>query len=146
MTKVWVNEDEYPFEGEPPTPEKIGENDPGDSPQLARANHTHGLNPGPWFNIALALGWTAFGGGFTQPQYVRVGSVIILRGLAAGPAAPSVIGTLPVGFRPVVGTEIWSVVGNNAFARVDVGTNGNITLQIGAGNFVNLSGIWFVAS
>lgn len=145
MTKLWTNDDEYPFTGEPPLPEKVDQASSGDSTHQALANHSHSIDIGPFFGIPFALGWANFGGGFLNGEYARVGNFVVLRGLVAGPGAVSVIGTLPAGYRPVVGQEMFATVGNNAFARVDITTGGNIVLQVGAGAFVNLAH-WFVAA
>lgn len=135
------------FPGEPPLPEKVGENNPGDnSIHKANADHSHALSFGPFFGIPFAIGWANFGGGFTSGEYTKLGNVVVLRGLVAGPNAPSTIGILPVGYRPIIGTEIYAVIGNNALARVDITTGGLINLTLGAGAFVQLSGIWFIAA
>ncbi len=52
--------------------------------------------------------------------------------------------TLPVGYRPGA-AAIFSVVATNAFGRVDVAANGDVTLNTGVNTYVSLEGITFRA-
>lgn len=57
------------------------------------------LKPTVWTPITLVNGWVATGG---TPQYRKIGDNVQLRGGVGSGAVGSVIGTLPVGFRPVL--------------------------------------------
>lgn len=60
---------------------------------------------GAWTPLAYTAGvWGPFGGGWEGARYRRIGDMVFMEGLAANlvaTPAPSIIGTLPVGFRPV---------------------------------------------
>lgn len=69
--------------------------------------------------------------------------LIRLRGLVKSGVVGSPILTLPTGYRPAK-EEIFSVVSNNAFGRVDVFVNGDVTLLVGSNAFASLDGISFL--
>lgn len=99
---------------------------------------------------AFAAGWGAYGAPLRVPQYRKVGSEVILRGVVTSVtahAALSTVFTLPVGFRPAPGQtqEPFTVVGGLADTRIDVLPSGVVqAIQAQAiGGFFSLSGIRF---
>src|SRR6188472_2661435 len=57
---------------------------------------------GAWTNASLANGWTNYGGNVQVLQYRKIGDIVYVRGglKSPGPSGPTVVTTLPVGFRP----------------------------------------------
>lgn len=84
-----------------------------------------------WVSPTLNSPWTNYSGGWQAARYTRdaMGTVFI-EGLVNGAPSPSVIFTLPAGFRPAAGL-IFSTVANNGFARIDVAANGDVSWNTG---------------
>lgn len=92
----------------------------------------------------LAGSWVDYGGGYEGAQYYKTADgVVHLEGLVKSGGGK--IFTLDSGYRPAA-KHIFSVIGNNALARVDVSANGEVKLATGANNYVQLSGINFLAA
>jgi hypothetical protein len=97
----------------------------------------------------LVGGWTPYGSGFAVPSFWKdKEGVVHLQGLAGNLAPVPVNGTLlftlPIGYRPSGGTLIFSVLNNNQPARIDIGSNGNVTIAFLTSNaWLNLTGISF---
>jgi hypothetical protein len=128
------------FQGEMPLPEPVGSSDPGISNLKANADHVHDFEAGgkntPWFNVSLAGGWVWFGGTARVPQYCRVGSLGIIRGVvtngvATGPL--SVVGTIPTTYAPISGREIWPIItgGPTAIGQLELLQNGQLQYTVG---------------
>jgi hypothetical protein len=117
-----------------------------------------GCQDSGWIGIPYATSYSDYGSGFVGGQYRKHGSRVELRGLVkyATPGSyptSGPLGTLPAGFRPTAGHEIFDVVAsstsNGAF-RMDINSNGNIGTWVpiaGTGNwdgsYVSLAGISF---
>lgn len=103
------------------------------------------VNSFPGYNLmALAGVWVNSPGGAPASYYIDQLGIVHLAGLVAGGALLSTIFTMPAGYRPQY-REVFSVVGNNAFARVDVNTDGQIFFMVGNSAFLQLSGITYKA-
>lgn len=90
--------------------------------------------------------WVNYGGGFNDAGYYKDPlGIIHLRGLVKSGTVPSSIFTLPAGYRPTA-EEIFSVVANDAFGRVDVDASGNVVCKVGNNAFISLDGITFRAA
>ena len=126
----------------------------GTSTRYARADHVHPVDTS---RAAAALeafiaptflnSWVNFDATtFNAAGYYKDGfGIVHLRGLVKTGTVALAIFTLPAGYRPVK-TELFSVVSNNAFGRVDVDTGGNVILTIGSNAFASLDGITFRAA
>jgi hypothetical protein len=73
--------------------------------QAARGDHTHaptGLPDTDWIAFPFVNGFTNYGSTWETMMYRRLGGVVHVEGFGEGGARTSgtVIGTLPVGFRP----------------------------------------------
>jgi len=96
----------------------------------------------------LLNSWANFGSGYNTAGYAKdPGGVVRLRGLISGGTATAgtVLFTLPVGYRPAA-RELFVVLSNNAIGRVDIETNGNVTIQIGSNVYLQLDGLTFRAA
>jgi hypothetical protein len=86
-----------------------------------------------WQNLPLQAGWASISG-YVTPRFRKEGAVIAVEyvgACAAGAASPSVVGTLPVGYRP---TNTVRVVGTFTYASAkdgpaffDIASSGAIT-------------------
>jgi hypothetical protein len=93
--------------------------------------------------LELANGVTAYtgGGGYAQPTVYTSGDIVILSGLVTlGSTAD--IGTLPANLRPR-GRMVFTVWSGTSYARVDVQTNGLITVVGRRSSWISLNGITF---
>lgn len=99
--------------------------------------------------------WVAFGSGHRAPYYYKIGSRVTLSGLVKHdpvvPTLPSLLFTLPSGYRPnlrLVFPAWGSASGGERTMRLDVYADGGVYLQsfggsTGAVNFLSLDGITF---
>ncbi len=86
-----------------------------------------------WTALPYGTGWTAYGGGYQAPQYMRFGNVVFLRGLALLSSGTNAnIGNLPSGYRPTSGQVIKGCQASSGLARIDVTTAGAINVVGGA--------------
>lgn len=107
-----------------------------DGIQLDLGSHVNLLNSGTWIrrgeptNLSLAAGWTAFGGGFSDPKYVELPDGFgQLFGVASG-TPPGTIGTLPSALRPSVIQGPFSCACNNGkHCQIVVNPNGTVVTQ-----------------
>ena len=103
---------------------------------------------GAWTALTLNSGgnWANFGGAYATPAYKKVGDLVFLRGLVVrSSGADTLIATLPSGYRPLA-DQLFATAGDNAFARIDVETDGEMRLQAGTATaYASLDGIWFSA-
>lgn len=117
---------------------------------------------GVWQTPTLTNSWTAFGGSFAPPRYMRKNGIVYLKGMIASGAIGSTAFTLPTGFRPAEDGLFSSinsaVTSNNASTgtahthnvvaiatRLRVNAAGTVVPETGANAYVSLSGISFVA-
>lgn len=98
---------------------------------------------GSWTNPTLTNAWTTYAAGYDTPGYWKdPEGMVHLRGMAAAGTVASPIFTLPVGYRPA-STILRVCSSNYAVGRLDIKADGTVTLQQGANNWVNLSGVSF---
>lgn len=99
--------------------------------------------------IPLSNGWVNHSASWSGPFCMKTADgVVTVEGLiAAGTtAAGTVLGTLPVGFRPA-GSNIFVVATNGGYAKIQVATSGQIAAFSAVdGTFTSLSGISFAAA
>lgn len=98
-----------------------------------------------WVAPTLTDSWVNFGGGYSPAGYrMRPDGSIALRGLVKdgtlGPAAR--VFDLPAGYRPT-GREVHSVYLDTGLGRVDIQTDGKVSVITGSSGWVSLSGITF---
>src|SRR5476651_602649 len=66
----------------------------------------------PWQNLPMVTGWSNYGGGFPGPEYqVDLLGFVHLRGVVAYPLGwvhGVAVATLPLGARPVQGSEMFN--------------------------------------
>ena len=97
-----------------------------------------------WTAPTLLNSWVNYdAANFSNAGYVKDNEGFVhLRGVVGSGVAATVF-TLPSGFRPAR-RAIFSVVGNDLFARVDVATTGDVVVIVGAGGtLLQLDGITF---
>lgn len=101
---------------------------------------------GAWTALTLntAGNWASFGGAYAMPAYKKVGDLVFLRGLVVrSSGADTLIATLPSGYRPLA-DQLFATAGDNALARIDVETDGEMRLQAGtAAAYLSLDTISF---
>ena len=97
-----------------------------------------------YYNLALNSGFTTYNSSFHNPSFTKTTSGLVkLTGLGANTntgilANNTVIGTLPVGFRPPINMLFPAMSGSaNAVGTIGVETNGNVVVSN------NISGVWF---
>lgn len=134
------------------------------SPPFQGVNYDTG-----WVDVTFQNGWSNYGGVYQTVQYRRVGSKVILRGLAMGGTIAAAIFTLPAGFRPLKRNIVAGVVNTSTFTsgaastgtahthsianrdvayRINIDDNGTVALATPSGvthanGYVSLSGIEF---
>jgi hypothetical protein len=101
-----------------------------------------------WTNLTLQNGWVVYSSTFNSPQYTKGSDgLVTVKGLIKSGTATNgtVIANLPAGYRPSK-KLIFSSVANSHHARIDVASNGNITVE-GDGDAVwmSLDEISFIA-
>lgn len=97
-------------------------------------------------NPTLLNGWSNLGGGYTPVAFWKDSNRIVhLRGVISGGTATAgtVLFTLPAGYRPITGTEGFTVLSGDAPAMIQVTYDGDVKLYLGVTNYVALSGICF---
>jgi hypothetical protein len=96
-----------------------------------------------WQAPSLSGSWANYGDGYSTTGYFRdKNGIVHLRGVLQSGSGD--IFTLPAGYRPALG-EIHLVQANTGVARVDIETNGTVTLVDGS-PWISLDGITFRAN
>lgn len=97
-----------------------------------------------WASLTLNTGWVTYGSGYQTAQWRRIGDKIELRGLVTRAIGSSVIiATLDTGLRPVL-RQLKTGSSNDAYARIDIDPNGEVTLMVGSpSTWVSLDDISF---
>lgn len=115
----------------------IGINDSGQS-----ASTTETFTTDIFTDLNLYGGWQCYSTYYFCPQFTKLSSgAVVLHGMAK--AGSGTIAQLPPGFRPS-GRLIFTVLtGGDQLGRVDIESNGNVTLQTGSNAWVSLDGIQF---
>lgn len=95
-----------------------------------------------WLNLPLGSGIIVDGG--LTPQYRKIGNRVFIRGSVKNiVTGNTVIGTLPVGFRPVLQNHHYATFTNtNACTSFNISTDGRIIYQGNSTNTFNAE--WFV--
>ena len=99
------------------------------------------LLPTAWVDVTFQNSWVNYDStesSWAHAKYRKIGDITYIRGLVKDGTSPGTIFTLPAGFRPPVGL-LFSVVGNNAFARLDVASSGAVSQVAGSNAFVDLN-------
>lgn len=113
-------------------------------------------SPAAWATLPYASGWSDYDAttnAWMGARYTKLASgLVIMKGLArnssgATKASGSVIGTLPVGYRPVNTLRIASASAGGPGDPLDIQPNGNITTNIAIANseWVSMASIIFLA-
>ena len=112
------------------------------------------LSTTPLFDaLPMAAGWVDYASGYTPARYTKTSSgAVMLSGLIRGgsTANGTVLGTLPVGYRPS-GSLIFGVAvgapGGDTLGRIDVSANGQIILYATTSTgWTSLDGINFLSA
>jgi type II secretory pathway pseudopilin PulG len=109
-----------------------------------------------WTDITLPSGWsnyTTSGSGYNTAQFTKTSACrVFLKGLIKNTsltgAVPSgtIIGNLPVGFRPTGRLVFQVATSPNSAARIDVAANGDIAIMSGNYAWISLDTISFTPS
>jgi hypothetical protein len=97
------------------------------------------------FSYPLTNGWVA-DSALVRPGYTKsIDGFAHLRGVATEGAMGTVIGVLPVGFRPIDDEFFDILTMDNTIVRLEIRPNGYIQIMTGKQGWANLSGITFRA-
>jgi Tfp pilus assembly protein PilE len=97
-----------------------------------------------WAPLVLKGNWTDFGQGYTTAAYTKTkAGVVMLKGLVKN--GTSTIGALPADYRPEKAI-MFAASSNQAIARLDIQSNGDVIAIIGDGAWFSLDGIAFMPS
>lgn len=106
--------------------------------------------PETWQAPTLLNSWVDYGGTFAPSGYRKLPSgEVLLRGLIKNGTgtAGTVLCTLPVGYRPSYQLIFNCISSGNVVARVDVNTNGDVTIQyISSTAWLSLNGMIFMSA
>lgn len=99
-----------------------------------------------WTSLDLVNGWAAYPPPFAVPAYTKTSTgLVFLKGMVRG--GSGAIATLPSGYRPGTSEYImFESSANQAFARVDIVTSGQISMSVGTNPWLSLDGIAFMPS
>lgn len=92
-------------------------------------------NDTSWQTLSLTNGWVVYDAdsdyGSARYRKDETGTVYLNLMIKSGTVTTdTVVGTLPVGYRPVVRT-IFTAISNNAIARMDINTSGQVLTNSG---------------
>lgn len=91
-----------------------------------------------WTALSYYSGWTHYDSGWTGGHYKKVGDLVFIRGLVKRVSGSlTIIAQLPVGFRPAGSCMITGMT-DTGVGRIDISTDGNITLISGGTGWVSL--------
>ena len=108
-------------------------------PQLDK-KHAVGATGEPAFQNS----WVNYAGGFDTVFFYKDNmSRCWLQGMIKSGSVPSTVFTLPIGYRPLGGQQIFNVISNGALGRVDVLPSGDVYVNTGNAAYVSLAGISF---
>ena len=100
----------------------------------------------PWTLLPLLNGWAQYGAPYASGSYTKDSlGVVHLKGLLnPGGRGADIIGVLPVGFRPLVGSRWFTGVSEGAGGTdIQIDPDGTITAFNVGGGFVSLDVISF---
>lgn len=93
----------------------------------------------PWVNVTFQNGWVNRASGQVV-QYRKEGDVVRIRGHCQnGTAPPSVVFTLPAGFRPPATENIFATISNNALGQIYIDGGGGVYAWVGTNAFIELN-------
>ncbi len=102
-----------------------------------------------WSTLTLKNSWIDYNSSnWTTAGYTKTSAgMIVLKGLVkSGTAtAGTVIGTLPAGYRPAE-RLLFQTGSAGAVGRIDIETNGDISIQVGTNTWISLDGLNFMPS
>lgn len=100
-----------------------------------------------WTAPTLVNSWVNYDTGANSLAGYRIDEdgVVHLKGTVKTGVPPSVVFTLPTGYRPP-GISHYAVTSNDAFGSVNIGTDGTVTAQVGSATWLALDGINFSAT
>lgn len=96
-----------------------------------------------WQPAPLTNGFINYGAGWQIARFRRKNGVVYLEGLVKNGSAGAPMFQLPPGFMPS-DKLIFSTIGNNALARINIDSNGDVVAHIHNSQWMSLSGISFV--
>lgn len=83
-----------------------------------------------WTNATYANGWIDYGVNNDSAGYRKEGNRVFLRGLIKNPSAtPSVLFTLPVGFRPLKQKVVVTIINNSSGALITIEPTGIVSVS-----------------
>jgi hypothetical protein len=98
-----------------------------------------------WFGLPGMNNWQNYGSPFNNLQYCKeANGFVTIRGLVKGGGNNTQITTLPAGFRPG-NSEGHDTVTSGGFARINIETDGKVSLQGTYSDYLFLDGIRFYA-
>ena len=93
---------------------------------------------------AFQNSWVPYASGFDPPFFYKDNEQRVwLQGLIKSGTVPGVVFTLPIGYRPLGGQQVFVVISNGALGRVDVLASGDVYVNTGNAGYVSLAGISF---
>lgn len=96
-----------------------------------------------WYDVGYGSGWAAYGNGYHNPNFSRIGKFGVLRGLikrASG--SGTAMFTIGTGFRPQLKIRL-PVLTNSGMGSIDIATNGDVTLISGGTSWISLNGLTY---
>ena len=102
-----------------------------------------------WNDLELNNGWENLGGSDPTAQYALNGNIVYIKGMIKGgtDTTETVVGVLPVGFRPK-SRVVLSTVSKDATTvlpgRIHVETNGEIKYMNGGNDWFSLDGTFLI--
>lgn len=92
-----------------------------------------------WLNPTFSNSWVSRNPASTssdrKAQYKKVGKRVHMEGLIQGGAVGTVAFTLPVGMRPSDTIQRSSIASGNVVSRIQIGSNGQVTIVSGSGTW-----------
>lgn len=95
-----------------------------------------------WTGFSFGSGWANYGGVYVTGSHKKFGDLVLLRGLVFRfTGAGTVIGTLPVGYRPADAnsTVLLDVITNTGPGRVDIDSSGAMTYVSGGTDWISFN-------
>lgn len=112
----------------------------------------HGLryfaaaNTHDWKTPQMLNSWVHYGAGYPTPQFAkRPDGIVVLKGLIRSGTVGAICFILPEGYRPDHRLLLVNVTNDVTAGRVDIESNGQVSIQTGSNNWFSLDGLMFVA-
>jgi len=101
-----------------------------------------------WTNLVLQNSWVVYDAvNYSTPQYTKApDGLVSIKGLIKNGTTTggTVLANLPVGYRPAK-RILYSAITTGAYSRIDIESNGNISIISGTNNWLSLDGMTFYA-